>query len=109
MARITFASLLVVSGLVGSGCGAGPTNGGGAPNLDNTNRIGLPGGEINTRGGFSNKINGGGSPSFDKTNPRGLPGGPINYGGGLSDSNAKQPPPAPAPVPAAADGGSIDL
>jgi len=106
MVRITFAFLLVASGLVVIGCGAGPTNGGGSPNLNNTNRIGLPGGEINTRGGFSNNINGGGAPSFDKTNLKGLPGGPINGGGGLSTSNAKQQEPS---APEAADAGSIDL
>ena len=105
MVRITFASLLVASGLV-VGCGAGPTNGGGAPNLNNTNRSGLPGGEINTRGGVSSNINGGGGPSFDKTNLKGLPGGPINGGGGPSNSNAKQQEPS---APEAADAGSIDL
>ncbi len=106
MVRITFAFLLVASGLVLIGCGAGPTNGGGAPNLNNTNRSGLPGGEINTRGGFSNNINTGGGPSFDKTNLKGLPGGPINGGGGLSSPNAKQPQPS---APEAADTGSVDL
>lgn len=91
MARFTLASLLVVSGLLGFGCGAGPTNGGGVPNLNNTNRNGLPGGEINTRGGFSNNINMGGAPSFEKTNTKGLPGGPINGRGGPSAWKAKPP------------------
>ena len=106
MVRITVA-FLVISGLVLVGCSAGPTNGGGAPNLNNTNRTGLPGGSINTRGGFSNNINGGGGPSFDKTNLKGLPGGPINGGGGLSNSNAKEQ--QPSSPPEAADAGSIDL
>jgi hypothetical protein len=106
MVRLTLAAMLFVSTTFVLACGAGPTNSGGAPNVNNTNRTGLPGGEINTRGGFGSGGNNGGAPSFDKTNPKGLPGGPINAGGGFSDGDssrdAKQAPSA------AADGG-VDL
>lgn len=108
MLRVVITRLAIVSGLVVLGCGAGPTNGGGAPNLNNTNRVGLPGGEINTRGGFSSNINMGGGPSFDKTNTKGLPGGSIDGDRGSSTESAKEPPPETA-SPDSADSGAVDL
>ena len=80
-----FASFGLLLGL-SSGCGAGPTNSGGAPNVNNSNLTNVPGGPINMGGApdvskSSPSDVGKGAPDPSKTNATGLPGGPINGGG----------------------------